>query len=1031
ATKISSQIAEGLAAAHAKKLIHRDIKPANILISESGRATLLDFGLAYAVDDNPQLTETGMIAGTPAYMSPEQAQGRSVDERSDLFSLGTVMYRMLTGEVPFTGKNALATILSIQRDAPAAPRQCDLKVPAALSDTVMDLLEKEPRERPESAMVVADALKNGVRPATQKTTSAQPAAKMDSGGFWPAIATLVAMGGVLAAAIVYVILTDKGKITIKTDDPNIQVKVTQNDNLITVIDPSTNDTVSVKSGTYSLALKDPNSRAVLSTNQLTVTRNGNKTVEVSIASDESNSAEEAPTVYANPAQLEAEGLRLAAKKKSEAIQEHVERMVQLRKDGEPAEAVSGWQKSQAPLNADQSLLRELELARCFKALGDSDLAIEHFELATTSTNDPEVFFEYGDFLESIGSTSAYDYLREAYRNAPAERKYADAYKRIRQKLNRDTGQKEIEPPADELTIAVGDTIKISVYDAAYGSIISDSFVIEPAGTVALGAEYGRVKVAGLTWEAAEKAIQKDLSDIANEPRVQVTAEQRRINRIIRLKYAAASDVLSEFNKLYPKSSLSIQTDQRSNTLVVSAQRESDLTALTTFVDDAETNAVVGSYRKVAQPEDLDTQRIGPNGESLYDGKDFRHWRSVALRETKRDRVVEALTALNALLDESNRSAVCATVFETMRRFGPDEDYFDSNSLTITTAKRLLSRCDPKDVAQSMMNEFGNTHGGNLRSRNFIRHCWLIGIYTPRATQAVSSRNDLAKKNELWLTLSANSIYFWNRANEIDAVNEDQSWAASTQALFLSQARPTRNFQLGEDRLRVLIREMVDLNPDPEKYSTTRVADNQQLAPRKAQRYEVVRKITACCALARHSAAHRAQAIESLAKVLVGEAAIERNFRLGSLLIFQNIRDLGEIASPLTEPIVDVLPRWIRLVDSVDSDGYEARIHTGNANFVTIIESLGNIGPKATSAIPILKKYTQVKSMEDIQQAAVIAIQKIQAQPSGHDSLDHDTPGDSLGHGEHASGYDDDSHEHGNDSHGPLGHGPEGGDGSHE
>ncbi|MGI9519659.1 MAG: protein kinase domain-containing protein, partial [Pirellulaceae bacterium] len=116
---VCRQMAQGLAAAHQQGLIHRDIKPANIWIeSGTGRVKILDFGLARVADDDPQFTDTGMIAGTPTYMSPEQTRGAPIDHRSDLFSLGCVLHRMATGHLPFQADNVLATLQCIQRYQP-------------------------------------------------------------------------------------------------------------------------------------------------------------------------------------------------------------------------------------------------------------------------------------------------------------------------------------------------------------------------------------------------------------------------------------------------------------------------------------------------------------------------------------------------------------------------------------------------------------------------------------------------------------------------------------------------------------------------------------------------------------------------------------------------------------------------------------------------------------------------------------------------------------------------------------------------
>src|SRR6185503_20340476 len=110
--RIGTQIASGLAAAHAQGLIHRDIKPANILLENSiERVKITDFGLARAADD-ASISQSGLIAGTPMYMSPEQAAGESLDHRSDLFSLGSVLYAMCTGQPAF---KAAKTLIALKR----------------------------------------------------------------------------------------------------------------------------------------------------------------------------------------------------------------------------------------------------------------------------------------------------------------------------------------------------------------------------------------------------------------------------------------------------------------------------------------------------------------------------------------------------------------------------------------------------------------------------------------------------------------------------------------------------------------------------------------------------------------------------------------------------------------------------------------------------------------------------------------------------------------------------------------------------
>jgi serine/threonine-protein kinase len=156
--RIGMQTAAGLAAAHAQGLVHRDIKPANILL-ENGveRVKLTDFGLARAVDD-ASMTQSGVIAGTPLFMSPEQARGESIDHRSDLFSLGSVLYAMCVGHAPFRASTTMGVIKRVCDESPRPIRELNPDVPDWLVNIINKLLAKKPSDRFQSAKDVSELL---------------------------------------------------------------------------------------------------------------------------------------------------------------------------------------------------------------------------------------------------------------------------------------------------------------------------------------------------------------------------------------------------------------------------------------------------------------------------------------------------------------------------------------------------------------------------------------------------------------------------------------------------------------------------------------------------------------------------------------------------------------------------------------------------------------------------------------------------------------------------------------------------------
>src|SRR6185437_10256201 len=175
--RIGREIALGLSAAHERGLIHRDIKPANLWLEtpppEQGgasgtrlsceyvyRVKVLDFGLARPINDARRLTATGLIVGTPAYLAPEQARGLPLDHRCDLFSLGCVLYRMVTGILPFDGPDTLAQLTALAVADPRLIEEIAPEVPAELRNLIHQLLARDPAHRPATARAVAETLRS-------------------------------------------------------------------------------------------------------------------------------------------------------------------------------------------------------------------------------------------------------------------------------------------------------------------------------------------------------------------------------------------------------------------------------------------------------------------------------------------------------------------------------------------------------------------------------------------------------------------------------------------------------------------------------------------------------------------------------------------------------------------------------------------------------------------------------------------------------------------------------------------------------
>ena len=157
-SRIAAQVAEGLAYAQKHGIVHRDIKPANIVITRSGVVKITDFGIAHM--PSASRTQAGMVLGSPKYMSPEQVVGKTVDGRSDVFSLGVMLYEMLTGQSPFAGDNISTIMYRILNETPLNPSIVNARIPLAFDTIITKALAKRPEDRYQTAKEMARDLKN-------------------------------------------------------------------------------------------------------------------------------------------------------------------------------------------------------------------------------------------------------------------------------------------------------------------------------------------------------------------------------------------------------------------------------------------------------------------------------------------------------------------------------------------------------------------------------------------------------------------------------------------------------------------------------------------------------------------------------------------------------------------------------------------------------------------------------------------------------------------------------------------------------
>jgi tRNA A-37 threonylcarbamoyl transferase component Bud32 len=292
--RIGVQVASGLAAAHKQGLIHRDVKPANILL-ENGvqRVKLTDFGLARAADD-ASLTQTGLIAGTPLYMAPEQAACEPIDHRADLFSLGSLLYELCTGRPAFRAPTTVAVIRRVCDEAPRPVREVNPDVPEALCRVIDRLHAKKPADRPASAKEVADLLAglladlNSGRSRGSSGTLQGPAPQVPPTHrrwLWAAAALVLLFAGLGVGEATGVtdvrgtvirLFSPEGTLVVEVDDPGVSVAV---DGADVVITGAGAREIRLKPGLYQVeASKDGQ---VVRRELVTVTRKGRQVVRIS------------------------------------------------------------------------------------------------------------------------------------------------------------------------------------------------------------------------------------------------------------------------------------------------------------------------------------------------------------------------------------------------------------------------------------------------------------------------------------------------------------------------------------------------------------------------------------------------------------------------------------------------------------------------------------------------------------------------------------------------------------------------------
>jgi len=287
--RIGKQAADGLAAAHAQGLVHRDIKPSNILLeNDVERVLLTDFGLARAVDD-ASMTRSGVVAGTPQFMSPEQARGNAVDPRSDLFSLGSVLYAMCTGHSPFRAESTMGVLRRISDEPHRPVRQINPDIPQWLAEIIDRLLAKDPNQRFQSATEAAETLGAWLAHVQQPDVVSppehigQPATLAGDQRSRPRVFKylLGAAFALLLAGIVIVLELNKGTLRIECPVDNVPVRILQGDEVVERLTVSkTGGSVRVAAGRYVVEIEGEMDGITVEDGTVKLQRRGREVVRI-------------------------------------------------------------------------------------------------------------------------------------------------------------------------------------------------------------------------------------------------------------------------------------------------------------------------------------------------------------------------------------------------------------------------------------------------------------------------------------------------------------------------------------------------------------------------------------------------------------------------------------------------------------------------------------------------------------------------------------------------------------------------------